>query len=418
MQTIASNRMEALCANPQTLSRQRSALVVPTRLGVGVAQLSTAILLGPNEDTGLRFFVSCCRHPGIAFEELRTDQSLRTMRAVMEQDLPHPAFGLMVGDQIYADATAGLMDSPSPIDRVALRHRQAFATSGFANLTSVLPTYMVIDDHEIGDNWTRDHLKFQDKPSLEAHRRDAQRLFDTACASFAAYQWAHSPRKAPDAAPGFNYRFCEGGYDFFVLDTRTQRMRFSDPSQAVGEQQLHELTQWLSERPHARPKFIVSGSVIAPGQKQAVTHRDGLSDLMSDTWQMVQGQRMALLDYIAQNQIKNVVFISGDYHCSAVAEIEVGDAIKAYAIVTPPLYAPLPFANEDPKDVLPDEILHLPSGNVVKIRARASGGDGFTDVRLRESGPGTWLLQVRRHQLDRSAASPHDQVEEDAFVLS
>jgi hypothetical protein len=298
------------------------------------------------------------------------------------------------------------MDSPSAVEKIALRHRKAFATSGFFELTSTLPTYMVIDDHEIADNWSRD-LLVPGQPGLAATARAtaAQRLFFTARASFAAYQWAHGPRNSTSL--GFYYHFEEGGCSFFVLDTRCQRLRFEARPQICNPAQLDELKNWLLGLENdARPKFVISGSVLAPGLREADTGQPGLSDLVADNWQMAQRQRQELLDCIAQSRRRNVVFLSGDYHCSAVARLAIGE-MCAYAIVTPPLYAPLPAANVKPDEVLQHEVFSLPGGARVVVETCAvASGDGFADLRVIPLPRGRWRLEVTLHQLDASQKLP------------
>ncbi|MBC7434970.1 MAG: alkaline phosphatase D family protein [Bdellovibrionales bacterium] len=405
---IHERRNAAMRADPGTLSRKFRQLALPRANDPGVARLSAKTIAGLQGQDAMRFMASCCRHPGLAFEDVRADASLRRMKALVDDSnktpangTVMPAFSVMLGDQIYADATAGVMDSPSPIEKIALRHRKAFGTAAFAELTSSLPTYMVMDDHEIGDNWSRDLLNAAVGPEAEAREEEAARLFYTARASFAAYQWSHGPRNSQ--APGFNYQFNEGRYPFFVLDTRSFRERFAKQPVLCLPAQVDELKAWLRAQPDdARPKFVLSGSVLAPGLGQAGSGVEGLPDRMAETWQLDLRLRHELLDFIAQFRIRNVVFVSGDYHCCATAQLEVG-TVTAYAIVTPPAYAPLPFANSRPADLLPQENFVLPSGAAVKITAQTGGGNGFSDIEAKAMEGGRWRLAVTQHQTDSGA---------------
>ena len=389
-------RDAALQPEPGTLSRKRRRLALPGALGAGMAVLRAGTIRGPAPQQGLAFVAASCRHPGLAFEDTRADASLVRLEGHLERVPEMPAFMLMLGDQIYADATAGLMDSPSAIEKITLRHRKAFTTSGFLRLTSSLPTYMVIDDHEIADNWSRELLTGSGA---------AQELFQTARASFTAYQWAHGPRNT--AAPGFNYSFTEGGCPFFVLDTRSQRSRYSDPPQVCDPLQLQELDAWLARVPQdARPKFVVSGSVFAPGLSENRLATAGLSERSSDNWQMATGQRADVLEMIRARGVRNVVFVSGDYHCAATAELSIGQDLRAYAVMTPPLYAQLPAANVKDWQVAEEEDLILPSGTAVHIEARRRAGDGFAEIRAIPLIGGLWRLDVGLDQADLSAKAP------------
>jgi choline dehydrogenase-like flavoprotein len=422
LSVIERNRDTAMRADPGTLSRKFRQLALPRANDPGVVRLSAQTIRGAGTQDAIRFIAACCRHPGLAFEDGRSDASLRQIKSLVDESSKgagskgdrdngdsgigkasklRPALAVMLGDQIYADATAGVMDSPSAIEKIALRHRKAFATAGFAELTASLPTYMVMDDHEISDNWSRDLMQPAPGKGADAHRAQAERTFFTARASFAAYQYAHGPRNSN--APGFNCHFQEGAYPFFVLDTRSFRQRFGLAPQLCVPAQMNELTAWLCAQPDdARPKFVLSGSVLAPGMQQSDTDVPGVPDRMAESWQLDLRLRNSLLDFIACEKIRNVVFVSGDYHCSAQAQMQVG-TVQAYAVVTPPLYAPLPFANSKPADLLAQEKFVLPSGAPVSITAQFGSGNGFSDIEAKAMPGGSWELKITQHQLDTAA---------------
>jgi len=395
---------QALRADPQTLSRKLRRLPLPGgTYGAGVATLAGETIYGPTAGAGLRFVAGTCRHPGLAFEDTRADHSLDCIGELAYESGPRPAFMLMLGDQIYADATAGMMDSPSAAEKIVLRHGKAFGSAGFMKVTSSLPTYMVMDDHEIGDNWTRDLLTRAAGYVPPANDTAPADLLHTARAAFSAYQWAPSPRNGN--GPGFNYQFEEGGLPFYILDTRSQRWRFPElhlpgapEPQVCDPVQLEDLKLWLQANAGSnRPKFVVSGSVLAPGLREAAFRDPALSDRAIDSWQLAPAQRRELLDWIAKHEIRNVVFLAGDYHCSATAELQLG-GVKAYAIVTPPLYAQLPAANVGPGDLLRDEAFKLPGGAMARVKAEARPGDGFSEIRVVPAGS-SWQLEVSHHLL-------------------
>ncbi|MFC5496753.1 alkaline phosphatase D family protein [Caenimonas terrae] len=431
-------------ADPGTLSRKRRQLTLPTRQPRGVASLGQDILRAPPAGAGVVFVAACCRYPGLAFEDRRSDLSFERISRHIARTAVKPAFVMMLGDQIYADATAGLMDNPSAVEKVVMSHQRAFGTPGFVDLTSSLPTYMVMDDHEISDNWSRDLVEDTlprgsddagqcSLPEME-RRADAQTLFATAKAAFSAYQWAHGPRNGNVAPDGnlmkppllcFDAHFTSGDCPFFVLDTRTSRKRFSVPQQVCDERQLAALDLWLDRcrdqfgRDDKRPKFIVSGSVFAPGLRTAMVGEPtvaGLSDLMVDSWQMAQPQRARVLQAIIDRGVRNVVFLSGDYHCAATATIKLGDRLSAYAIVTPPFYAPLPGANLKRWQIA-DEDMQLPDGTLVKIDAHTSDGDGFVEIRALPLPDGRWQLELRYDQTNSASKADDDEGHSRTFVL-
>jgi len=359
-------------------------------------------LYGP-EPPGLRFVASCCRYPGLGFEQSRSDASLKEIARKMEAGHISPQFMLMLGDQIYADATAGLMDSPSVLEKVTLTTRRAFASDGFRALTTQLPTYMVVDDHEITDGWSNDELAINPEFEKAAEaEKAALRLRNTAFSTFTAYQWAHSPGNG--AAPGFNYHFDGPGSSFFVLDTRTQRQRYGATPRICAPEQLTALKDWLDERPDD-VKFIVTGSVVVPGLSDYET-ADGVPVRAADTWQLAPQQRSALLELVDSCPSNHVVFVSGDYHCSAIATLTFSSGRTAYAVVTPPLYAPLPAANVHPSEVLAREDIVLGNGATVQVSSEAFAGNGYAEMRLETSPAGSWLrVNLHTFDLDNAGAS-------------
>lgn len=405
---VLKQRRTALDPDPQTLSRERRDLPEPNSW---IAHIKRRTLTGPDVPGNLRFLAACCRYPGMVFEADRSDAALERINELLQEDEAHRDFMLLVGDQIYADATAGLFDVASPVEKFRMRYEHAFATCEFRKLAAQLPLYMAPDDHEINDNWSLDEL---DEGWV------AQRLFYTAAASYSAYQWAHSSRSigttSANSVPGFNYSFDAGGYDFLVLDTRTQRLRYKGPHpELMVEEQLKLLERWLTDRKDQNaPKFIVTGSVLAPGMWQSDLP---YSDLTADNWQLAQEQRRRVLGFIRENKIPNVVFISGDYHCCASATLKFDNGVKAYALVSPPLYAPFPYANVPRQAVMHTESIPLGCGNV-SIDANIRDGNGFMDIRIDAQANGAWRLELTTYALRLEDGDPIFEATTVPFILT
>lgn len=367
-------------ANPDTLSRQRRTL---RKYGERIVTLGSTQFSDKSVDD-LTFFAAACRHPGLTgFEYARADESL--LRARTAADTRHPSFMLMLGDQIYADARAGVIDTQSPIEKLLPRYRDAFGSSrGFRQLAQTLPLYMVIDDHEINDAWSQEQALASTSNAV---------LASNAKSAFKVFQYAHGPGKPGDlqnpTAPveGFNYSTTHGGFPFIVLDTRTQRTRVPE-RRILHPSQWRWLEAWLldEQKKGAHPKFVVSGSVVVPGLKE---HGGLPAPRGADTWQMSCLERARLLSFIADNNIANVVFVSSDYHCSAAAEISFTHkpAVKAWAIVAPPLHAPLRFANSEAFEVMAVERIELPGGEAV-VASTAWDGEGWLECKVERQRPG------------------------------
>lgn len=383
---VRAQRTLARKANPDTLSRQRRTMrwMGECVLRLRGDQVHAATATGAPKGAPLRFFAATCRHPGITeLEALRSDH---TLEELTQRQREKPAsFMWMLGDQIYADARAGLVDSASSIERLLPRYREAFGSPGFAALARKLPLYMVMDDHEIGDNWSNDELALG-----ESHKV----LFDNARSAFGAFQRSHGP--SAQGPQGMDASFSMGGAAFLSLNTRIHRYRVSGPlgpRSILHPQQWALLETWLEseQRKGKHPKFIVTGSVFAPGLLRA---DDSPSPRDIDNWQLAENERKRLLSFIAERRIENVVFLSGDYHCSARATIRFSHSdVRAYSLVTPPLHAPLRFANVVAAEVLPKEVLMLNSGTA-EITAQAWNGDGWLECELHCAADGAYALHT------------------------
>ena len=262
------------------------------------------------------------------------------------------------------------------------RYVTAFGSLNMRRLLRSVPNYMILDDHEIEDNWTQDRLRDASK----------HRLFNLAIGAYLSYQWCHGPRTW---GRRLHYQFDCAGYPFFVLDTRTQRFKDDvaddltdnhmlgrpalDPDEPA---QLDQVLAWLTAQQQRRgnvPKFIVSSSVFVPND---MSERQGPSlDIRrlerSDSWPAYPNTRRAILDCIVQNHVQNVVFLSGDIHCSNLAGMSfsrngVQLDLKAFCVTSSAFYWPFPFADGNPSQYVHDsrksgqeDTFHLSDGTMM-----------------------------------------------------
>ncbi|MCZ4317220.1 GMC oxidoreductase [Comamonadaceae bacterium G21597-S1] len=372
----------ALRADPGTLSRQMRSTraLVECEVRLGEAQLRT-------HGEACTFLAAGCRHPGITgFEAQRADRSLND---IATGDAADANCMFMLGDQIYADARAGLMDTASVIERLVPRYRTAFGSPGFRRVASRVPLFMAPDDHEIEEAWSGEHL---------AAGRDARLLRENAGTLFASFQRAHGPDHDPSSgASAHSYLVERPAAGFVVLDTRFDRRTRPQPT-VVSQptwRWLEDSLERLQAQHGDRPKFIVSGSVFAPGLHagQGRFPAGGV-----DGWQQFHDERVRMLRFLMERRIRNVVFLSSDYHCSAVAQLTAGDAsgFSAWAVVAPPLHAPMRFANTQPHELLDDEYVPVPGHADVHIALQQCwSGEGWLRCTLRAC-PDTagWRLQL------------------------
>jgi alkaline phosphatase D len=313
----------------------------------------------------ISFMLGSCHYPGLLWKKKHSDRIFGPMYNELKKKRfgSVPDFVLMVGDQIYADMfnrliPIGLADTFKEFQD---RYHDAFGAPNIRRLLRSVANYMILDDHEIEDNWTQDRI---------AEDRQKRILFNLAIGAYMSYQWCHGPRSF---GKRLYYSFDYAGFPFFVLDERTQRFKNDAPglddNHLLGRpsfdpirepSQIDRLLRWLSDhKDDDRPKFIVTPTVFAPNPVVATIsdrHKE-----KSDSWPAFPATRRLLLNHIIRNKIQNVVFLSGDIHCSNVARIFFSGSpevktLKAFSITSSAFYWPYSFADGEPSNYVHDSI--------------------------------------------------------------
>lgn len=317
----------------------------------------------------LCFAAGCCRHPGVAFDRDLADRALGALAEHAEK-AGGPELVLMLGDQIYADATGGVVDAEDRLEKYTSRYEQAYGSPGFRRLGRRVPLVMAGDDHEIRDNWPKDAIP----PGAPAGvRKLLERSADWARLLFIEHQRSHGP-DAPAWAPAGDgerlwYAFDVGPFPFFCFDTRFERTE--DGARMMDAYQLERFASWLDHvlaRKELRnvPKFVMSGSVMAPTEREFAGRPAHAR--RADSWAGYPDERLKVLELIVEKKAQNVVFISGDLHCAALASLHFSDAaeLRCYAVVAPAFYAPFPFANLPAQEIAGRE----PIGPRIECRSK------------------------------------------------
>ncbi len=200
----------------------------------------------------LSFLLGSCRYPGLFWKQKRSDRIFKPMLEHCRNDSNEGGarFVLMVGDQIYADMFSrmvpiGLADT---FEEFQDRYLTAFGSPNMRRLLRRVPTYMILDDHEIEDNWTQDRIE----------NRFKRLMFNLAIDAYRSYQWSHGPRTFHER---LYYHFECGGYPLFAVDGRTQRYKDDEPdslddNHMLGRpsfpgddpSQIEVLCDWLSDQ--------------------------------------------------------------------------------------------------------------------------------------------------------------------------
>lgn len=323
---------------------------------------------------GLRLALGSCQYPHGLFDKEPAGAALRACANAAGVDL-----ALWVGDQIYADATAGLMDPTRSDELYLVPHERALRLPAMRQVMQRMPTHMLLDDHEIFDNWERlppdpappdgesgRRSGWQGHLSSPAARQRRTELADArkdALRAFMKFQRMHADRPAPHNADS---HFICGGHAFLMLDTRTERRRGepTSPPEAgrlLSRTQRAALQVWLL-RHRDRVKFIATPSALLPRRKLSAEHAANAA--MSDAWCGFPGEMYTLFDFMLREQIGKTVFLSGDEHHAFVATARVwrdGSApLQLISVHSSALYAPFPFANGRPHELCGDEDFVLP----------------------------------------------------------
>jgi cholesterol oxidase len=363
-------------------------------------------------EAAISWLATSCRWPGLPFER----QAIDALAVHMAEQLHHPERPaqalVLLGDQIYADATANLFQVQEGDERLAQFYRDAWGSTATRSLLAKVPTYFAVDDHEYGDNWDGARHPMADPGFMNGFEANL------------AYQWrwsdssCHAPR-VEDLPPeadasgalqgrsvvrGFWREFQIGHLPAFAMDTRSERLpRTADTWQdtpLVSEAQMHAVETWLLTH-RDRPKVLCSGSVLGWVERRQV-HAPALC-ASSDGWAGFPLSWRRLVRFMVHHQVQHTVFLSGDYHFSGAATLTLssGDAppVRAASVVCSGWNASLPFANAVATDFVLGADAALPFSDAdASVVSRAQGMGTtlrqFSRLTVSPQGRGHWCLTV------------------------
>jgi len=162
--------------------------------------------------------------------------------------------------------------------------------------TSCIVTW---DDHEVTNNW------------------DPETIDPDHLATARAAMYETNPIRVDDAAPTRLWRSFRFGrtVELFVLDCRGERAPSQD--RYLSQAQM----AWLKEGMAGSPctwKVVANSVPIADVDNPAWD----LGSLAEDRWIGYPAQRDELLDFLADEGVTGVAFVSGDVHCAWVARVD------------------------------------------------------------------------------------------------
>lgn len=223
--------------------------------------------------------------------------------------------------------------------------------------------YATWDDHDFGPN--NSNWSFEYK--------------DLALDIFKAYWGNHTYGEA--ANPGVYSKFYWGDAAFFLMDNHYYRDaaevdqdRHPEKTQ-WGRHQLEWLKQSLlsaKELGHFRFLFIASGNQMLQTLPRGEPH------------ELYRREREELMQFIVENEITGVVFLTGDVHHSAMYKRQIGDAGQwVYEITSSPLSSGSWDAANSDKAEDPHVIAGTLVGtqNFVQVGISGEGGDRHITVK-------------------------------------
>ena len=249
----------------------------------------------------------------------------------------------------------------STVEHYSRLYREVLGHKESVELFSKSPSMAMFDDHEILNDWDKGRSVFP---------------YTVASVAFKNYLASGNPVQSSDNRTFF-YTFTRGNNAFFVLDTRSfrqprdkdgKKLPLDDPHRTMlGKQQLNYLQTWMKmAQAHAYAfKFIVTSVPFTYGWESP------------DSWFGYQFERQAILDYIHEHGIQNVIILSGDRHQVAVTEFEHLPARGAPYPLTNPVVefsvspvnqfgVPVPWFNEIQNK--PGSVVSLPESGWLRDR--------------------------------------------------
>ncbi len=209
-------------------------------------------------------------------------------------------FFIHAGDHVYTDYG----DNAVTLAQYRAKYEQNWASAGMRSLHRSTGMYLTWDDHEVLNNWN--------PQTLPASRVAAARQ---------AFFEHRATRRNATATDRIWRSFRWGRTaDFFILDCRSERRpstRSEDPSRSstyISRAQMDWLKAGLRSSPCVF-KFIVNSVPIVD--------RAGAD---SDNWNGYASQRREILNHIANNNLRGVVWLSGDVHFGGVCRVEAAGA--------------------------------------------------------------------------------------------
>jgi phosphodiesterase/alkaline phosphatase D-like protein len=273
----------------------------------------------------LTFLLNSCNFHG--WGRFRNNDTASQRRAEIARGVD---MVIHAGDQVYADKAPMSFS----LEEFRSAYRRTWGHPATQTLLASQANYMVADDHEVANGFSLDgQLSTSQRATLwlkgvkGTPEQQFQSLVQNGTQAFDEHQASHAPRNyGPEAR---YYSFSHGQAKFFALDTRFERI--ASKGQMISPEQKAHLLEWLSEN-RDYPKFIITSSPFV------IENVDP-----SEKWSSPEfsAQRHQILDYLAEHKIPKTVFLCGDIHASAHAQMTLthpdGSQVEVHELCASPV---------------------------------------------------------------------------------
>jgi len=203
---------------------------------------------------------------------------------------------MLIGDNNYMPMRVSAYEAPESTVSFAMSryHRYLRDVPGLKTVLATTPTYAIWDDHDFGPNNSDRTFKWRDL-TLDMFKK----------------YWPNPSAGTAETA-GIFYSFKIEDVEFFMMDDRYHRDPNEDPDRKtmLGAGQL----AWLKENLKASTatfKVIVNGHTMS-------IDRGGSGEY----WANFGTEREDFLDWMFEESINGVFFMSGDWHVGSLSRID------------------------------------------------------------------------------------------------
>ena len=225
-----------------------------------------------------------------------TDSSRATDPIARAAEHPDLDAFLFLGDNAYCDGAKTVADYRE-------KYREHFGRAAHVDLRASTGMYITWDDHEVDNDWNPETLA----PAQLAAA--FQTFFD------------HAPYLRQEQNRIWRSARWGTTVELFVLDCRSERKpstRNDADAQYLSPAQLAWLERGLASSP-CRFKLIMNSVPI--------TNMPNVWDLYKvDRWEAYAAQRTRILQYIDDQQIEGVLWLSGDFHLAFISKVSTSGA--------------------------------------------------------------------------------------------